>query len=229
MWNLVSRCVPRSANSPEAGSPEVGSPEVSHFSERTERTGWRLALCLVVAVAGGCSRDARAVRLVAYSPNDEIYRITCGGEIQVCRDEALEACGGPYEVLETAGSSVEPERVSSAPGPRTTGPRYQRPKWAGQMVIACGTGAPPGTRTAIGGTEEAPAKQAPVVAVAPTLAADRLCIPGVTQECLGPAACRGAQACLAGGDGYGPCDCGNGSLSASPAALRVDAGAPQHR
>ena len=92
-----------------------------------------LALC-----AGACSRDAHSVRLQAYSPSDEIFRVSCERDIQACRDEANEICGGRYQVLETTGAPVEPERVSSAPGPRTTGPRYQRPKWVGQMVVACG-------------------------------------------------------------------------------------------
>lgn len=35
------------------------------------------------------------------------------------------------------------------------------------------------------------------------------CTPGSTQACVGPGACAGGQACLAG-SGWGPCDCGVG-------------------
>jgi hypothetical protein len=37
-----------------------------------------------------------------------------------------------------------------------------------------------------------------------------LCIPGATQACLGPGACKGAQVCRAEGMSFGTCDCGNG-------------------
>jgi hypothetical protein len=41
------------------------------------------------------------------------------------------------------------------------------------------------------------------------------CVPGVTQTCAGPGACRGAQSCLADGSGFGACDCGTGSSGGS--------------
>lgn len=45
--------------------------------------------------------------------------------------------------------------------------------------------------------------------------------------CVGAGACRGGQACLADGTGYGPCECGNGGTDAAPvdgAAHAPDAG-----
>jgi hypothetical protein len=39
-----------------------------------------------------------------------------------------------------------------------------------------------------------------------------VCVPGATQECLGPGACKGAQACRDNGAGYMPCDCGNAAV-----------------
>ena len=44
---------------------------------------------------------------------------------------------------------------------------------------------------------------------APTGPAVQHCVPGITQACLGPAACKGAQSCLPSGGGFGPCDCGS--------------------
>lgn len=41
--------------------------------------------------------------------------------------------------------------------------------------------------------------------------AERICSPGVTQECVGPGGCRGGQACLPDGMLWSPCDCGTGS------------------
>jgi hypothetical protein len=189
-WNLESRSAPRSVIFPE-------------------RHRWLRAaadLLAVSCVALACSRNAHSVRLPGLSPHDEIYRISCEDSIAHCRDEANEVCTGRYRVLETAGAPVEPERVSSAPGPSSTGPRYQRVKWVGQMVVACGDATSPLAQ------DDAPvvSGRASAVGAAPTPLppADRLCIPGVTQECLGPAACRGAQACLPDGNGYGRCDCG---------------------
>jgi hypothetical protein len=158
------------------------------------------------------------VRLVARYPSDEIYRISCKDEIRACRDEAARACNGVYQVLESTGAPIEPPRVTSAPGPATTGPRYQRTQWVGQMVVACGDATPPLESPSV---DRAPAP-APAVTPQPP---ERLCIPGVTQECLGPAACRGAQACLPDGNGYGPCDCGEqqtperGTNDASPSRV----------
>ncbi len=61
---------------------------------------------------------------------------------------------------------------------------------------------------------------APVASQAPTAAptvdagggeattSSVLCVPGSTQECVGPGGCRGGQACLSDGSGFGACDCG---------------------
>ncbi len=34
------------------------------------------------------------------------------------------------------------------------------------------------------------------------------CTPGSTQECVGPAGCKGGQFCVDDGSGYSKCDCG---------------------
>jgi hypothetical protein len=206
MLNPTLHCAPRLASSPERRS----------FA----RPGcYGLLVVLLLGSPIACSRDARSVRLQAYSPSDEIFRISCGRDIQACRDEASEVCSGSYHVLESAGAPLEPERVSSAPGPRSTGPRYQRPKWVGQMVVACGDA--PGQQTAHTPSAATPLPAAPLAAPS-----GHLCIPGVTQLCLGPAACRGAQACLPDGNGYGPCDCGSASKP-SDEPNRADAGLPR--
>jgi len=173
---------------------------------------WLLFAALLL---GACSRSAKAVRL----PSDadaEIYRITCGESIEICREKAVELCKAHYEILESVGAPISPPRVSTAPGPRSTGSRYQHPDWAGQIVVACvqtNGGAPT--------TAALPATRNPA-----TESDQRVCVPGATQECLGPAACRGAQACLLDGRGFGACDCGN-AASAATASGAADAGAPR--
>jgi hypothetical protein len=185
--------------------------------ERTRRglrasRPWLVAAWLGISgvLSAGCTREARAVRLPSDHPNTTIYSITCRAAIHTCREKAAEVCSGEYQVLQSSGAPVEPPRVSSAPGPRSTGSRYQRPDWVGELVVACGGEL---ARPELAETVPAPAPVQP----APVLAPDQLCVPGITQLCLGPAACRGAQACLPDGRGYGPCDCGT--------ARSADAGA----
>jgi hypothetical protein len=215
-----------SANSPdEPPNGRVCSSRrlVAAARSRALRGAWARRASFVAAVSlFGCSRDARSVRLPAYSPSDEIYRINCEGSINACRAEAADACGGRYEVLESSGASVEPERVTSAPGPASTGPRYQRKKWLGQLVVACGNVPAPEAVT----TQPAAHEVRHSAPVAPE--PDRLCVPGATQECLGPGACRGAQACLTDGEGYGPCDCGSARTHAQSGDARFprDGAAP---
>jgi hypothetical protein len=212
-WNPELRSAPHSVSSPEAGLRRRVRPRVVRW----------LALA---ALASSCSRNAHSVRLPGLSPDDEVYRISCDDTIAHCREEANEVCAGRYQVLESTGAPVEPPRITSAPGPASTGPRYQRVKWVGQMVVACGETSELAHDATPGGQQPAPAPTAAAPKVAARPPADRLCIPGVTQECLGPAACRGAQACLPDGNGYGACDCGNASARARPGA---DAGASPER
>jgi hypothetical protein len=211
---LRSHYAPRRGNSPEPRLPEVG-PRARALGLAGFRAIARVALAIALGTlaAPACSGSA------------EIFRISCDKRISTCRDKAEEVCGGEYEVLETTGASIEPERVSSAPGPRSTGPRYQQAKWVGQMVVSCGE--PPVPDPAL---VDAAGKQEPSAQPAPPLGDGQLCVPGVTQACLGPGACRGAQACLVDGRGYGACDCGS-TLRAEPRADReaspADAGATQ--
>lgn len=182
-----------------------------------------LAAFALLATGGGCSREARAVR-VAHEGRSEVYRISCAKDIQPCRDKAESLCGGRYETLEASGAPIEPPRITSAPGPRSTGSRYQRPEWVGTLVVACTSseGEPMSTAAREREDESAPEPAPPV------LPPGMLCIPGATQLCLGAGACRGAQACLPDGRGYGPCDCGRAepSRGAEPSATPSDAGAP---
>lgn len=212
---------PRQGNSPEPRLLEVGpSARAAVLSVLVAIARVALGIALGFLAAPGCSASARAVRLPVPAGSPEIFRISCDKRISACRDKAEEVCGGSYNVLETTGTSIEPERVSSAPGPRSTGPRYQQAKWLGQMVITCGetSAEDPSLTTAAG---EPAASSRP----APPLGDGQACVPGVTQACLGPGACRGAQACLVDGQGYGPCDCG--SPSPTSGAANADLESPR--
>jgi hypothetical protein len=175
------------------------------ISPERRRAAAPWAALAALGLLAACSREARAVRLPS-DPGTEVYRISCRSAIDACREKAAALCGREYEVLQNTGAPVEPPRVSSAPGPRSTGSRYQRPDWVGELVVACGSG-PRDESTPEPSVGAAPAARQR------ELAPDQLCVPGMTQLCLGPAACRGAQACLADGRGWGACDCGSGALS----------------
>jgi hypothetical protein len=54
----------------------------------------------------------------------------------------------------------------------------------------------------------APPPQPASTAAPAALPAGQVCAPGATQECVGPAACRGGQRCLPDGSGFSECDCG---------------------
>jgi hypothetical protein len=181
--------------------PSGNFPEPRPLGHAAGSRARALVHWLALALLGACSREAHAVRLPS-DPGTEVYRISCRSEIGPCREKASAVCSGEYQVLENSGAPIEPPRVSSAPGPRSTGSRFQRPDWVGELIVACG--APPAQPQ----THENAVVAPPAQAAAPAPLPDQLCIPGVTQLCLGPAACRGAQACLVDGRGYGPCDCG---------------------
>jgi hypothetical protein len=63
----------------------------------------------------------------------------------------------------------------------------------------------------------------PAAEPAAEAAAAASCTAGETRTCVGPAACKGGQACLPDGKGFGPCDCGP---SVAPPAPPAPEGAP---
>jgi hypothetical protein len=186
------------------------------------------ALAFGAAAGSACSSGVNAVQMQPSRPGALQFRVECAKNVSRCRDKALEVCGGEYEILQSSGRAVEPERITTAPGPVSTGPNFAPPTWQGELIVECGRRhAEP--QQPVSGEPPAPAASAPIEASV-ALGPGQVCVPGVTQLCLGPAACRGAQSCLADGKGFGACDCGNAS-STSPAASgsalsAPDAGAP---
>jgi hypothetical protein len=160
--------------------------------------------CFVLAGAVfGCSRQAVVVheRLP-----DGSYSFKCEDELWVCLSYVQRVCkGAPYVVHdawdEPETSGVEQYRVETHRSRAHV--RCVRPgSLAKAMAPAKAPVQAPVAAHAVPGQSKAPSAPPP----APKPA--RVCVPGATQSCVGPAACSGGQACLSDGSGFGPCDCG---------------------
>jgi hypothetical protein len=151
------------------------------------------ALCLL-----GCQAAAQAKRV---NPGQEPakYRVVCDQSFKQCERRAKEVCGRHYHVLNKGSSEPELEEVQVS-GVSTTGPSQGLPGWKGELLIQCGR--PTKALRLV-------RKQGPPPSPAVSPEPERVCVPGVTQVCLGSGACSGAQACNAAGTGFGPCDCGS--------------------
>jgi hypothetical protein len=136
---------------------------------------------------------------------DGSYSFKCESELWVCLSHVEELCrGGPYAVeggweqpfnagvdetrVETHRSQAFIRCLHRGEDPRR---RYARPDEPQLVDRSSGTPVP---------VTSAPKPTAPAPA--------RTCVPGVTQACVGPAACAGGQACLPDGSGFTQCDCG---------------------
>jgi hypothetical protein len=182
---------------------------------RTLRLGPAAAtslLALSFALLPAC-RTAQVFRL---NPGEEPerYRIVCRDSTRLCERRAKEECGGEYTTLHSESSRPEQEEVKDS-DMSSTGPSEGYVGWRAELVIVCGRLLPAvrlerGEPTSAEAIVSAPP---PGVSAASASAAEpvspRVCVPGVTQACLGPGACSGAQACLADGSGFGVCDCGS--------------------
>jgi hypothetical protein len=62
----------------------------------------------------------------------------------------------------------------------------------------------------------------PAVSAAAPAAKPPTCSAGETRACIGPGACKGGQACLADGKGYGGCDCGPATPAAVPGSTSTE-------
>jgi hypothetical protein len=194
----------------------------------TRATDTVAALALAVALGSACSSGVTAVPLRSDRPGVLQYRVECDKDVERCRAKASEVCAGEYEILQSSGHAVEPKRIDTAPGPMSTGPNFARPSWAGELIVECGRRAarqPVAEPASSESESESVSVSAAPAATTPALGPDQVCVPGITQICLGPAACRGAQACLSDGRGFGACDCGGTSASPNASSEQSDAGA----
>lgn len=184
------------------------------------RSAWGFAAaCLVLGgMTASCATAAHGFRL---NPEEEPeqYRVTCKKRFYYCELQARELCDGEYTELQRLSNLPELPLVKDA-DVSSTGPSTGVQYWQGELTVQCGRLLPnlPLVRQDAPSTMPAVAP-APVPAPVDTPASSRVCIPGATQQCFGPGACKGAQACLESGQGYGSCDCGPGfTVAPSPGA-----------
>jgi hypothetical protein len=188
----------------------------SHQRITRKYTVAHLGAPLLCALLAACVPAAQAFRLNP-EQTPEQYRITCKKRFLNCEQQIKPLCGSDYQIIERHSNMPEQPLVRDS-DLSSTGPKSGPVDWAGELVVVCGRILPPLHLTR--------AEQAPEVSSSPStnppagalVATERVCVPGVTQACLGPGACSGAQACLESATGYGPCDCG-------PAPQRLPAAA----
>jgi hypothetical protein len=122
---------------------------------------------------------------------DGSYELTCKLPLSQCLDNVDQVCGGaPYDVVSGHDHRRAIDiRVGT----------YQNEVRSSDAVVRCVHAKP------LFGGDTTPAEGA--AAAAPPPEKPHVCVPGITQACVGPAACAGGQACLPDGSGFGPCTC----------------------
>lgn len=150
------------------------------------------------------------------------YRLTCDDSLPRCLEKVDSLCMGTrYEVVRAKDNR---DYVGSAPA--------EREIRSSEAVVRCGSRSKTMGEAKQNKLEDAPppaseAETAGAIVPLPSGGANPKtegCTPGSTQECVGPGACRGGQACLPDGSAFGPCDCGGSPLPSKPSS---DAGVPQ--
>ncbi|MGC4089414.1 MAG: hypothetical protein QM756_16300 [Polyangiaceae bacterium] len=155
--------------------------------------------------------------------DDGTLRIKCQGALPSCIAHAETVChGNNYEVLKARDQkdTYGPEEGTGKVEVRTS-----------EAIVRCGAKGqpapqlPPDTEYAAANPPPPPPPAGPIAA-GPN-AAQRACVPGSTQACIGPGRCEGGQSCLPDGSAYGPCDCGTlGPPPVAPPAPSAAASAP---
>ncbi len=140
---------------------------------------------------------------------DGSWRVKCKFGLQQCVQEVDKLCSSPtYQI---ANGSSQQRLYGVDPGKlevRTS-----------ELTVKCG-------KTAVDDAEARVLADAGAASALPDAASARAstaCTPGITQTCLGPGACAGAQACRADGAGFMACDCGGSPKTASTDAGMADA------
>lgn len=154
----------------------------------------RLAVLLAVALSA-CTGN----RVVTERRPDGIFHLKCKMSLQQCLDQAEILCNHQRFAVLRAFDDHGWKGVSL----------YTLETRDSEAYVRC-------TQTASWGPENTDLMKAPLCpeaeapkSPAPAPAAPaRACTPGATQACVGPAGCKGGQACTPDGAAYGPCDCG---------------------
>jgi hypothetical protein len=189
----------------------VSAQRLTGAIESFKRRG--LSLGLLTLSLAACAPAAQAYRLNP-GQTPEQFRITCKKRFLNCEQQVKPLCGSEFQITERHSNKPEQPLVSES-DLSSTGPRKGPVDWEGELVVVCGHELPPlrlvrteGDQTVSEGTLVGGQPAAASTPLAPAPQAATVCVPGVTQACLGPGACSGAQACLESGAGFGACDCG---------------------
>lgn len=147
----------------------------------------------------------------------DTWRVQCKSSMATCAAKADELCSDRGYII-TSGRSYK--QIYGPEGQQVADER-------GELVVHCGTaptdrkpdagdeGQPGGWRLPSRPSGQPAEKAAPDPSGRP---GQRACTPGETQMCVGPAACRGGQACRSDGSGFEPCDCGSTGTQPSDAS-----------
>jgi hypothetical protein len=131
---------------------------------------------------------------------DGVYHLKCATTLQACLNQAEVLCHQErYAVLRAfdlhdyAGDMTQPTETRQS-----------------EAFVRCGARGTWGEENkALLASPLTPAPGALAAIAAPAAPPARLCAPGASQACVGPAGCKGGQACAADGNSFGPCDCGS--------------------
>jgi hypothetical protein len=156
------------------------------------------------------------------------FHLQCKGALANCLEEADNLCmGSRYEVR-----SAHDDRDYFGPG--SVGETEVR---TSEAVIWCGPrGRDLFARTGRGGAGGSAIPGPSTATLARSSASDpatsgsppaRACVPGATQVCVGPAACRGGQTCVGDGNAFGACDCGERAADADTTGATKPADTPK--
>jgi hypothetical protein len=164
------------------------------MNARLQAASRRVILPALIALAVFVEACATAPVVTTDLGPDGVYHLKCGTTLQVCLNRAELLCHSQrYAVLrafdnhEYAGDTVFPTETRQSEAFVRCG---SRGSWgdANKSLMASPLG--------------------PAVVAAPVATPSRLCTPGASQACVGPAGCKGGQSCAPDGNAFGPCDCG---------------------
>lgn len=198
------------------------------LARRASVVGRLLGIAALGLLSISCGATAHAFRLNP-EVEPEQYRVTCKKRFYFCEKEARAQCEGEYQELSRFSNQPEQTLVKDS-DLSSTGPAKGQANWEGELTVECGRLLPPlrlnrptepGAAPVASTEPFAPGAPKAAPSEPPPASAERVCVPGVTQACLGPGACNGAQACLESGQGFGPCDCGTPAGAATSPSSTV--------
>ena len=179
---------------------------------------------LVALALGGC---APTLGDSVDHLGDGRFRLKCRGALARCLARADDLCHGTRFEVEAgwdARDYLGPQGVMEAETRTSEATVRCGPRGKSLFMLELARKGPAGSADPAGrlGSEtlEAPGGQRVIPTAAEAGPGRSSCIPGATQLCVGPAACRGGQACLRDGSGFSPCDCG-GTAPAGPVQVPV--------